>query len=510
MSAINLRESDRIFGTEGEIALLAPDRGYVGSGGSVHVKYWPPLESYPSRVRSMFSGEVPQLNGFIRGGRVYPEPAGGFAEFSTRESTSPLSVIRSEHYGEEYVNGLVKFLSSSPRFPSGARTAVKRTIGEHGNTAGMHLNLLGLREFDILHDYGPVLGSLIATSLWAGAGGTKLVDGEHQFMAAAKLSDVTTMFNYCTIADKPLINLRDEPHADINKYRRIHITSYDGNMWPLPHFVKMVSASLVARLKENGIPCDDLILADPVAAARECCIMGVNTPDDINDRIAGLKVELKNGEWINPLDLQDRFIKRVRLMAESHYISAEEQLGLDLWESLNGRMMDDASSCEQHVEWIGKLTLGIQSLKRPRTGHLANQYTWDNFDVAWCIQDRDKSLGVRTRQKFEPQREILGMIAVASSLPTRADAREAVIDSLDQYGDFDPIIAFNWSKIGTPYEDYSVMSDPFDSDPERWLAYVERAYAKEIDYRELYEGALGIARSWYRDEDSRLHAEIAY
>jgi hypothetical protein len=490
----DLRERERIMGTETEYALFGPSAdprethqvGYLPMSVSPWV--WKNLADWPI--------EKP-VNGFLpNGARTYQEIE-RYAEYSTAESLSATATVRHEIEGEEYVFALAGLMTerraslepitlggsdSLPHEVQPVTHAVKRTLAANGNTCGMHANFLGLRELHMIRHYGPVLSAHLATSIWAGAGGVYYSRSrqEHRLLAGAKLSDVWSDFSDETTRIKPLINTRDEPWADAGRWRRIHVTSMDGNMWPWPHWLKLNSISLVLRLVENRMTADDLILADSMAAVRTCALRGLTGPDGLDARLAGLEVELDNGETINPLNLQLRIIERCEKMAETHYVSDEEREALAAWRWVCEEMLRDALACQQHVEWIGKLALGCAWTERNAgSGRADDEVNLSVFENSWCSIDPSKSIGIRTRRRFAPQRDILERPMSPELDLTRAVARgEAVrwiIDKGVDDGNPAELVSTGvaWDGVALAGRVHRA-TNPYNPDPELWLRTLAR------------------------------------
>ncbi len=510
-------EFHRIMGTESENAVLESLNLYPGKGLKLHYSHasYKPIEVRPEFYED-YDGEMPVINGFLRTGghRMYLEPAGGFAEFSTGESTSPLLIVRAEQWGDEYVHNLVGAMKKHSAYDYSrrpiSRLAIKRTLGEHNSTCGMHQNYLGFREIDLVSGYGPLLSThVIASNVWAGAGGVRLKrnNQSHEFVAGAKLSDVTRDYNISTTSGKPVINTRDEPHADRDLWQRIHVTSTDGNRWPWPQFMKLATTSLVLRLVENNIECSGLTIdqseAHLVKAANVCSITGLVGSDEINARVQDLSVTLANGDRIHPLKIELKLVEKCEEMAKSHFITEEERYALCEWRSICEQMLEDASSANEHVEWIGKLCLGSDALDRRKSkGDFS--YNWNAFELAWCNLDPVKSIAIKAWKRYGPQQEIMRRAAAARSLPTRADARSGAVTWARNNFDLPPTVIFDWAVIRAMKCKPVYMLDPYDANPIPWQDLLAESYKVDIDYEARIEYAITQYRESFLLEQQSL------
>ena len=498
-----LAERSRIMGLETECALLVPAAQEKLAYGPppvlhtdlLHAAYQPTVEELPAFIRLGFLGEVPSHQGFLSFGRVYREPYNGYIEHATAESSSAIDCIRRKHEGQAYVHQVGRLLLALANNPARARWAMKRfgmpeipavqaivqrTLGVDGATCGMHENYLAERNIRLESNdgtgYGPVLMSHLVTRLWSFAGGVRLHRHEprYEFVGGAKLSAVETDYGVPTTHDKPIINTRDRPYADWERFRRNHLTSGDGGMWPWPDFMKLTTTSLVHRLVENDIDCRDVLLADPVPAARHCALPDLRRPEDLQQRIRELWVLLENGERIHPLELQLRLAKKCEIMARSCYVSPEESYALKQWRHICEQLLEDALSCQDHVEFIGKLALGTAALERRARKDRPVQLDWDAFETAWCNLDPAISLGMRSWQKLTPQRSIMDARLMPYQ-PTRADARKAALDHARATRPSRlSAISVDWDKLGTT-GNYVSKPDPHDSDPGPWIDRIDAA-----------------------------------
>ena len=104
-----------------------------------------------------------------------------------------------------------------------------------------------------------------------------------------------------TTRSRPIINTRDEPHADPERYRRLHVIVGDSNMSETTTLLKVGSAELVLRLIEAGVPMRDFTLENPIRAIR----------DMSRDRSGQIKFALSNGRRVSALELQNEYYEKV-------------------------------------------------------------------------------------------------------------------------------------------------------------------------------------------------------
>jgi len=152
-----------------------------------------------------------------------------------------------------------------------------------------------------------------------------------------------------TTRSRPIINTRDEPHADAERFRRLHVIVGDSNMSETTTMLKVGATDLVLRMIEAGVVLRDLTLENPIRAIRE-----------ISHDITGKKtVRLSNGRELSALDMQREFFDRAFDFAHRRDIVVGTVAKvLDLWErTLDAVEKDDLAAVASEIDWINKLQL---------------------------------------------------------------------------------------------------------------------------------------------------------
>jgi proteasome accessory factor A len=152
-----------------------------------------------------------------------------------------------------------------------------------------------------------------------------------------------------TTRSRPIINTRDEPHADADRYRRLHVIVGDSNMSETTTLLKVASTDLVIRLVEAGMGMRDLALENPIRAIREIS----------HDPTGRRRVKLSNGREASALELQDAYLSRVRdLVDREGWDDPLTRRTLDLWErTLKAVDSGDLSLVEREIDWVIKYRL---------------------------------------------------------------------------------------------------------------------------------------------------------
>jgi proteasome accessory factor A len=152
-----------------------------------------------------------------------------------------------------------------------------------------------------------------------------------------------------TTRSRPIINTRDEPHADAEKYRRLHVIVGDSNMSETTTMLKVASCDLVLRMIEEGVVMRDLTMENPIRAIREIS-------HDISGR---RKVRLANGREASALDIQQEYLNRARDFVDRRELETPMLARvLDLWErGLKAVESGDLSLVEREIDWVIKWKL---------------------------------------------------------------------------------------------------------------------------------------------------------
>ena len=152
-----------------------------------------------------------------------------------------------------------------------------------------------------------------------------------------------------TTRSRPIINTRDEPHADAEKYRRLHVIVGDSNMSETTTMLKVASCDLVLRMIEEGVVMRDLTMENPIRAIREIS-------HDVTGR---RKVRLANGREASALEIQGEYLSKARDFVDRRQISTPViERALDLWErGLKAVESDDLGLVDREIDWVIKWKL---------------------------------------------------------------------------------------------------------------------------------------------------------
>src|SRR6478736_1991931 len=290
-------------------------------------------------------------NVFLQNGaRLYLD-VGSHPEYATPECDSLYDLVVHDKAGERILESLL--VSAEQRLrEEGIRGTIylfKNNTDSAGNSYGCHENYLTSRRDDLGHYAEVLIPFLVSRQIFTGAGKVLQTARGPIYSIAQRAEHIWEGISSATTRSRPIINTRDEPHADAEKYRRLHVIVGDSNMSETTTLLKLGSADLVLRMIEAGVFMRDMALENPIRAIRE-----------ISHDITGRKVvRLANGRELSALQIQREYYERAMSFVEREGMTAPIQKHvLDLW----GRTLDavesgDLSRVDTEIDWIMKYRL---------------------------------------------------------------------------------------------------------------------------------------------------------
>ncbi len=281
------------------------------------------------------------------GSRLYLD-VGSHPEYATAECDSIREVVIHDKAGERILEGLAEEAQQrvADEGIDGDIYVFKNNTDSAGNSYGCHENYLIGRtgEFGLISDM--LIPFLISRQLICGAG--KLTSGHKRatYCVSQRADHIWEGVSSATTRSRPIINTRDEPHADAEKFRRLHVIVGDSNMSETTTLLKVGSADLVLRMAEAGVAMRDLALEHPIRAIREMS----------HDMTGRRTVRLADGRSMSALDMQTEYLTRVRSFAEREGMT-EGTHGrvLELWaRTLRAVESGNLALVEREIDWVIK------------------------------------------------------------------------------------------------------------------------------------------------------------
>jgi proteasome accessory factor A len=283
----------------------------------------------------------------VNGARLYLD-VGSHPEYATPECDSVVDVITHDKAGERILEQLA--VSAEDRLREegidGDVFLFKNNTDSANNSYGCHENYMTVRNDD-LSSYDEVLiPFLVSRQIWAGAG--KIFEnprGGAGFCISQRAAHIWEGVSSATTRSRPIINSRDEPHADAERYRRLHVIVGDSNMSEYAGFLKVGACGFLLRmLEEPNVVFRDMTLENPTRAIREIS----------NDLTCRRTVRLASGREMSALDIQREFLDRALRFAERRDTTPEEDQILAMWEHVLDGIEKDPLSLHRECDWVAK------------------------------------------------------------------------------------------------------------------------------------------------------------
>ncbi|WP_329313067.1 Pup--protein ligase [Streptomyces sp. NBC_01278] len=339
----------RIFGLENEYGVTCTFRGQRRLSPDEVARYL--FRRVVSWGRSS--------NVFLRNGaRLYLD-VGSHPEYATPECDNVTELVTHDKAGERILEGLL--VDAERRLHeegiAGDVYLFKNNTDSAGNSYGCHENYLVARhgEFSRLADI--LIPFLVTRQLICGAGKVLQTPRGAVYCVSQRAEHIWEGVSSATTRSRPIINTRDEPHADAERYRRLHVIVGDSNMSETTMLLKVGATDLVLRMIEAGTVMRDLTLENPIRAIREVS----------HDITGQRKVRLASGREASALEIQREYYDKAVDFAERRGIRAGtvDQV-LELWgRTLDAIEAEDLDRIGTEIDWVMK----YQLIERYRAKH---------------------------------------------------------------------------------------------------------------------------------------------
>ena len=283
------------------------------------------------------------------GARLYLD-VGSHPEYATPECDSVRQLVVHDKAGERILEQLLT--SAEQRLGDegvhGDVYLFKNNTDSAGNSYGCHGNYCTSRRDDFSSYTEVLIPFLVSRQIYAGAGKVLQTARGARYCVSQRAEHIWEGVSSATTRSRPIINTRDEPHADAERYRRLHVIVGDSNMSEYTNFLKVGACSLMLRmLEEPQVVLRDMTLENPIRAIREIS----------HDMTCTQRVRLANGREVSALDIQSEYLNRALRFAEHHDLTDEEQLALDMWEYTLSHLEDDPLKLDRELDWVIKYKL---------------------------------------------------------------------------------------------------------------------------------------------------------
>jgi proteasome accessory factor A len=282
------------------------------------------------------------------GARLYLD-VGSHPEYATPECDSIYDVVAHDRAGERILEGLVE--SAERRLAEeGIRGDIylyRNNTDSAGNSYGCHENYLIRRHADFQRTIDTLIPFFVTRQIWSGAGKLLGTARGTIFSLAQRAEHIWEGSSSATTRSRPIINTRDEPHADAERYRRLHVIAGDSNMSEYATFAKMGSTIALLQMLEDEVVFRDLTLENPIRAIREIS----------HDMTCRRTVKLANGRELSALDIQGEYLERVLRYTRTTGVGPEVEKAVAMWEHLLTGLEKDPMTLNREVDWVAKYHL---------------------------------------------------------------------------------------------------------------------------------------------------------
>src|SRR6187200_823531 len=401
------------------------------------------------------------------GARLYLD-VGSHPEYATPECDSIYDLVVHDKAGERILEQLLTFAEQRLR-EEGIRGVIylfKNNTDSAGNSYGCHENYLTSRRDDFGHYAEVLIPFFVSRQIYAGAGKVMQTPRGAMYSLSQRAEHIWEGVSSATTRSRPIINTRDEPHADAEKYRRLHVIVGDSNMSETTTMLKVASCDLVLRMIEEGVVMRDLTLENPIRAIREIS----------HDMTGRRTVRLANGREASALDIQGEYLAKARDFVDRRQISTPViEQALDLWErGLKAVESDDLGLVDREIDWVIKWKL-IDAY-RAKHGLPLGHPRIAQLDLAYHDIHRERGLYYLLEKRGRVTR-VTNDLAVfaAKSIPpqtTRARLRgEFIRKAQERRRDF----TVDWVhlKLNDQAQRTVLCKDPFRSHDERVERLIE-------------------------------------
>ncbi|MFI9008409.1 Pup--protein ligase [Actinosynnema sp. NPDC053489] len=289
-------------------------------------------------------------NVFLRNGsRLYLD-VGSHPEYATAECDDLAQLVTHDKAGERILEDLL--VDAERRLADegigGDIFLFKNNTDSAGNSYGCHENYLVARAGEFSRIADVLLPFLVTRQLICGAGKVLQTPRGAVYCLSQRAEHIWEGVSSATTRSRPIINTRDEPHADAERYRRLHVIVGDSNMSEVTTLLKVGSANLVLEMIEQGVQFRDFSLDNPIRAIRE-----------ISHDLTGRRtVRLAGGKEASALDIQREYYERAVEHVAKRAPDPMAERVLELWgRTLDAVESEDLSKIDREIDWAIKYRL---------------------------------------------------------------------------------------------------------------------------------------------------------
>jgi Pup amidohydrolase len=269
-------------------------------------------------------------------------------EYSSPECSNPRDLVIWDKAGERILESSID--AAHAIVPESERVFIyKNNSDGKGNSYGCHENYLVARQTPFPNLVKHLIPFFVSRQVFTGAGkvGAENGNGEVDFQISQRADFFEVEVGLETTFKRPIINTRDEPHADAERYRRLHVIVGDANMSEIATYLKVGTTALVLKMIEDDFLVDDFTLAEPVRAMRVVS----------HDPGCRATLSLADGRTLTAVELQWEYLRLCKKYAQDNDGDEMTSDVLERWERILERLEEDPMSLSRQLDWVAKLSM---------------------------------------------------------------------------------------------------------------------------------------------------------
>lgn len=395
------------------------------------------------------------------GSRLYLD-VGSHPEYATAECDSLVDVVAQDKAGETILRELVDYAQGqlSDEGIRGDIYLFKNNTDSSGNSYGCHENYCIERIEDLSRLEQVFIPYLISRQIFTGAGKVVTNAKGTSYSMSQRAEHIWESISSATTRSRPIINTRDEPHADPEKYRRLHVIVGDSNMSEYATFLKVGTASVVlAMIEDKTTVLRDYNIASPINALRDISY----------DLWSKEPVKLVSGRDMTALEIQEDLCERAELFVERRQVPEDQVRAVRMWREVLEQYRSDPMVLADRVDWIAKLQ--IIERERERSGMALSDPKIALIDLLYHDTNLQRGLYYRRQARGHFQRmvsdEQIAMAVQEAPLTTRAHMRGEFIKAAKQWRR-DYTVDWVHLKLNDEMQRTVLLKDPFKNNDDRF------------------------------------------
>ena len=348
----------RIYGLESEYGLICTPERRGGKALSIQ-------NAVMYLFREIISGRMyPDV--FLENGARFYQDIGCHPEYATPECDNVRELVTHDKAGERIIERLSVTAERKMRIDGfyGKISVFKNNTDTPGNTYGCHENYLMDRRVSFRQLASQLIPFFVTRQIFTGAGKAIRTD-RGRYVISQRAQHIREEISIATTTARGIINTRDEPHADREKYRRLHVIVGDSNMSEFATFLKVGTTAIVLRMIEDNFIRQRLALRNSVKAIWEIS----------KDTKCTHKIELENGKRLSAVELQWQYFECAKQYFEQAESDPITDQVMKRWEFVLKHLARDPSSLDRELDWVIKKKL-IETYVASRN------LNWDSADVS--------------------------------------------------------------------------------------------------------------------------------